>query len=118
MTHSYGARLFDQHAAMLAASGITPEHARTRGYVSVDTKKRLEDLDGTKEGRSVPGLLVPEAPQRTGRRGVTSTDRTSRERRNGKLVKYETPWQQRNGLDVPPGVGPPARRSDRAAVRH
>ena len=20
-------------------------------------------------------------------------------------VKYETPWQQRNGLDVPPGVG-------------
>ena len=24
--------------------------------------------------------------------------------RDGKPVKYETPWQQRNGLDIPPGV--------------
>ena len=26
--------------------------------------------------------------------------------RGGRPIKYETPWQQRNGLDVPPGVGP------------
>ncbi len=25
--------------------------------------------------------------------------------RDGRPVKYETPWQQRNGLDIPPGVG-------------
>jgi hypothetical protein len=24
---------------------------------------------------------------------------------NGKPVKYETPFQQRNGIDVPPGIG-------------
>lgn len=53
-----GPRLFDQHAAMLAASNITPEHARVRGYLSVDTKKQIEHLI-TKAGRNVPGLLVP-----------------------------------------------------------
>jgi hypothetical protein len=55
----YGASIFDQHAAMLEASKVTPEHALTRGYVSVDTKKRLEGVGVTKVGRNVPGLLVP-----------------------------------------------------------
>ena len=56
----YGLALFAQHAAMLAASAITPEHARARGYVSVDTKVRLEKLGITKAGRNIPGLLVPQ----------------------------------------------------------
>lgn len=54
-----GLALFPQHAQMLVASGITPEHARARGYVSVDTKRRLEGLGITPAGRNVPGLLVP-----------------------------------------------------------
>jgi len=101
----YGMALHANHAAMLAESGITPEHARDRGYVTVDTKVRLERLGITPPGRNVPGLLVPSL------RADGSTwgwqYRPDRPRlRNGKSVKYETPTKQRNGLDVPPGVGP------------
>jgi Domain of unknown function (DUF3854) len=42
---------------------------------------------------------VPTAPH-----GDTSAGPTSRDG-VGKPVKYETPYQQRNGLDIPPGVG-------------
>jgi hypothetical protein len=55
---SYGLSVFPQHATMLADSGIPPDHARARGYVSVDTKKRLERIGITKAGRNTPGLLV------------------------------------------------------------
>ena len=106
MADAYGTSLYPQHAASLAASGISPARARARGYVSVDTKKRLETLGITAAGRNVPGLLVPS------RRVVDGSVwgyqyRPDRPRaRDGKPVKYETPVGQRNGLDVPPGVGP------------
>ena len=103
---AYGARLLDQHAAILAASGITPEHARARGYVSVDTKKRLEDLKVVKSGRRVPGLLIPQLRQDGSTWGWQYRPDEPRRNGDGKPVKYETPWQQRNGIDVPPGVGP------------
>ncbi|MBA2559908.1 MAG: hypothetical protein H0V07_08475, partial [Propionibacteriales bacterium] len=51
---------FPQHADLLAASGITPDHARARGYIPVDTKVRLEGIGVTKAGRNVPGLLIPQ----------------------------------------------------------
>ena len=102
----YGARLFDQHAAMLAASAITPEHARARGYVSVDTKIRLEQLGVTKAGRNVPGLLVPMRDKAGEVWGYQYRPDGPRLNGTGKPVKYETPTGQRNGIDVPPGVGP------------
>jgi hypothetical protein len=74
---AYGSRLFDQHAAMLAASNITPEHARERGYVSVDTKKRVADIGVTPYGRNIPGLLVP-MRDNTAKFGVTNTGQTDR----------------------------------------
>lgn len=101
----YGAGLFTQHAAMLAESGITPEHARARGYVTVDTKSRLEHLRITAAGRQVPGLLVPQLRADGSTWGFQYRPDSPRQR-NGKTVKYETPTGQRNGLDVPPGVGP------------
>ena len=101
----YGLALFAQHAAMLAASAITPEHARARGYVSVDTKVRLEKLGITKAGRNIPGLLVPQRRKDGSTWGWQYRPDVPRER-GGKPVKCETPWNQRNGLDVPPGVGP------------
>ena len=103
--NDYGMSLFPQHAAVLVASGITPDHARRRGYVTVDTRQRLEDINVTKAGRRVPGLLVPS-------RRVDGTVWGYQYRpddprlRNGGVVKYETPSGQRNGIDVPPGVGP------------
>jgi hypothetical protein len=102
----YGIRLFDQHAAMLAASKITPEHARDRGYLSVDTKIRLEQLGVTKAGRNIPGLLVPQLRKDGSTWGYQYRPDVPRNNGNGKPVKYETPMNQRNGIDVPPGVGP------------
>ncbi len=96
--------LFAQHARMLAASGITPEHARARGYVTVDTKVRLERIGITPAGRAVPGLLVPSLRADGSTWGYQYRPDAPRQR-NGRAVKYETPSGQRNGLDVPPGVG-------------
>ena len=105
MTANYGMALFPQHAQMLAASGITPEHARARGYVTIDTKVRLDRLGITPSGRNIPGLLVPSLRVDGSVWGYQYRPDHPRER-SGKPVKYETPTKQRNGLDVPPGVGP------------
>lgn len=102
--NGFSMAFFDQHAKMLAASGITPEHAHARGYVSVDTKVRLEQIGVTPAGRRVPGLLVPQLRVDGSVWGYQYRPDSPRER-NGRPVKYETPTGQRNGLDVPPGVG-------------
>jgi hypothetical protein len=101
----YGARLFDQHAAMLGASAITPDHARSRGYVSVYTKIRLEQVGVTKAGRNVPGLLVPQLRKDGSTWGYQYRPDVPRLNGSGKPNKYETPVNQRNGMDVPPGIG-------------
>jgi pyrimidine operon attenuation protein/uracil phosphoribosyltransferase len=103
---SYGMGLFDQHQVMLAESKITPEHARARGYRSVDTKARLEVLGVTKAGRNVPGLLVPQLRKDGSTWGYQYRPDVPRLNGAGKPNKYETPVNQRNGIDVPPGVGP------------
>jgi hypothetical protein len=91
---------------MLAESRITPDHARERGYVTVDTKIRLEMLRITKAGRNVPGLLVPMRDKAGGVWGYQFRPDVPRLNGSGGPVKYETPVGQRNGIDVPPGVGP------------
>lgn len=95
--------LFPQHAEMLRASGITEAQADARGYRSIDTKKRLDDLNVTKAARKVPGLLVPMLRDDGSVWGYQYRPDEPR-LRDGKPVKYETPVGQRNGIDVPPGV--------------
>ena len=52
--------LAPHHLEMLAASGITPEHAARRGYETITDKRRLAELKIVTAARShVPGLLVP-----------------------------------------------------------
>ena len=105
---------------MLAASGITAEHAVVRGYETI-TDKRWFDTRKLK--------ITPAGPQRARPAGAAAPRPTARtwgyqyrpdnpRLRGGKLVKYETPWQQRNGLDVPPGVAADARRPGDPAVDH
>jgi hypothetical protein len=93
------------HLAMLAASGITPEHAAARGYETIEDRRRLAELGIVKSARNcVPGLLVPQLRADGSTWGYQYRPDEPR-LRDGKPVKYETPWQQRNGVDVPPDVG-------------
>jgi len=99
----YGAAIFLQHARMLAESAIDPEVAQERGYVSVDTKKRLESAGFADYQRRVPGLLIPVH----GVSGATHQYRPDKPRKvtsKGKVrfVKYETPGGSQMVLDVPP----------------
>ncbi|WP_373234862.1 DUF3854 domain-containing protein [Mycobacterium marinum] len=89
---------------MLIASGITPEHAALRGYETVTDTNRLAQLNIVRPGRRTPGLLVPMLRSDGSTWGYQYRPDDPR-LRDGKPVKYETPWQQRNGIDVPPGVG-------------
>ncbi|WP_156670145.1 DUF3854 domain-containing protein, partial [Mycobacterium sp. E3305] len=96
----------DNHAEMLARSGITPDWAASRGYESIDDKKRLAEAGITPAGRRVPGLLVPLLDVRGSVWGFQFRPDVPRIMQTGRIAKYETPSDQRNGLDVPPGVGP------------
>ena len=96
----YGLHIFPQHAALLAASAISPEVARERGYVSADTGTRLGQAGFAKSQRVVPSLLIP----------IYGTDGELRLHQNrpdnprldnGKPRKYETPWRKPICLDVP-----------------
>ncbi|GAA4098793.1 DUF3854 domain-containing protein [Actinomadura miaoliensis] len=103
MSH-YGAAIFPQHAALLEASAISSEVARARGYVSVDTKKRLENAGFERYQRSVPGLLIPLRRADGSVWGYQYRPDTPRTTPAGNTIKYETPKGQRNGIDVPIGI--------------
>ena len=95
------------HLAMLAASGITPDHAALRGYETIDRQApagRAEDRQGCPQPRPRPAGA--DAALRRLAPGATSTGPTIRGCATASSIKYETPWRQRNGLDFPPGVAP------------
>lgn len=93
-----------RHLEMLAASGIPLEHATARGYETITDSRRLAALKIVKAARScVPGLLVPMLRPDGSTWGYQYRPDIPR-LLDGKPVKYETPWQQRNGLDIPPGM--------------
>jgi hypothetical protein len=95
-----------EHLDMLAASGITPEHAELRGYETISDPRRLAMLGIAKGGQRTRGLLLPQLRVDGSTWGHQYRPDHPRER-NGKVVKYETPTAQRNGIDVPPGVAGP-----------
>jgi hypothetical protein len=101
---SYGLHIFPQHAALLEASAIDPQVARARGYVSVDTKTRLESVGFARYQRRVPALLIPQHRPDESVWGYQSRPDSPRETKAGAVVKYETPAGQRNGIDIPPGI--------------
>ena len=101
---SYGLHIFDQHAALLAASAVSPEVARERGYVSADTKKQLERYGFEPYQCRVPGLILPLHRADGSVWGYQLRADKPRVTKAGNVVKYETPKGQRNGIDIPPGV--------------
>jgi hypothetical protein len=98
----YGIAIFAQHAELLAASAIAPEVARERGYVSADTKPRLESLGFSKRAQQVPGLLIPIHGVTGEVVGHEYRPDLPRVTDAGKVRKYEKPYGAVNRLDVPP----------------
>ena len=99
--------LSDNHCEMLlAGSGIPPDLAASRGYESITDRKRLAEIGITPAGRRAPGLLIPLLDVRGSTWGYQYRPDSPRTLATGRTVKYETPTDQRNGLDVPVGVGP------------
>jgi hypothetical protein len=98
--------LADSHREALARSGIDPERAGSRGYETITDRARLAELGITPAGRRVPGLLVPLRDVRGAVWGYQYRPDAPRMTDAGRLIKYETPTGQRNGLDVPCGSGP------------
>src|SRR5690606_10638438 len=73
-------------------------------YVSVDTKKRLENAGFERYQRSVPGMLIPLRRADGSAWGYQYRPDSPRTTTAGNTIKYETPKGQRNGIDVPLGV--------------
>ena len=93
-----------EHLAMLAESGITAEFAMARGYETITDKRRLASLKITPAGHHVPGLLVP-GHRKDGSIAGYQYRPDNRRVKDGKPVKYESPYRQHNYIDVPPESG-------------
>jgi hypothetical protein len=100
----YALSILPQHQQLLAASAITREVADQRGYVSVDSRKQLQRYaKGFGNKCPVPGLLIP--LRRAGGSVWGYQYRPDAPRvMDGKPRKYETPWQQPGGIDVPVAI--------------
>jgi hypothetical protein len=100
-----GPMIAEHHLAMLAASGISEEFAIARGYETITDHRPLGVLRIVTAARKhVPGLLVPMLRVEGSTWGYQYRPDVPRCDSFGRPIKYETPYEQRNGLDVPPGV--------------
>lgn len=106
--------LSDEHLGWLAASGVTEEHARRRGYRTVRWNDEADRclLLGTgftkrQYGRIEykPGLLIPLLDKRGGGWGWQLRNFTPDTGLDSLWAKYHSPPGQFLHVDVPPGVG-------------
>ena len=99
----YGLALFAQHSELLTASAISPEVARERRYVSVDTRAQLKRYNDRFSSKCpVPGMLIPLRRLDGSVSGYQYRPDAPRIM-DGRPRKYETPFQP-GCIDVPPGV--------------
>jgi Domain of unknown function (DUF3854) len=95
------------HLEMLAASGITAEHAEARGYGTITDLSRLRELGFARRHQRVPGLLVPGHRIDGSIPGYQYRPDNPAPSTNGRPpAKYVSPSKQPNYIDVPPGAGP------------
>lgn len=100
-------RVAAHHLEMLADSGISREFAKLRGYRTIrESESELLQKLGFSDlaAGCVPGLAVPLLDLQGNRWGLQYRPDNPYQL-NGKTAKYTTPIGQRNGIDVPPGVG-------------
>lgn len=101
----YGSALFDDHAALLEASGVSVDVARERGYLTVDTKAEMGRRGFGAAQRRVPALLIPLHDVWGDVAGYQARPDVPR-MVDGKAVKYETPIGKRMVVDCHPRVRP------------
>src|SRR5208282_394355 len=97
-----GARLAGSHVALIRASAITPEVSRARGYRTIEVKARLSDKGFSPAQRLVPGLLIPMFNARAECVSYQWRPDEPRHDRDGKPIKYETPYGSRVVIDIHP----------------
>ena len=101
----YALSVLPQHQTLLQDSAIDPEVARERGYVSVDEKTMLLRHNGKfSKASRVPGLLIPLHRADGSVWGHQYRPDAPKADKAGRSWKYETPWQQPGGIDVPPAI--------------
>ena len=103
---AWGSGIYDHHRKMLEASGITPEHARARGYRSIDGDNR-KLLAATKIPKAAwqkrDGLYIP-LLRIDGEIGSHQYRPDEPRIIDGKPQKYEAEWRVAPMIDFPPGV--------------
>ncbi len=98
---SYTMAVLPQHQRLLAESGIDPAVAYERGYRTADTKSLMAGHGFADYQRNVPALVIPLHNVHGEQYGVQARPDYPREKQ-GKEVKYETPDDQEQHLDVHP----------------
>lgn len=101
----YGGALFEQHAAKLAASGVSVEIARERSYRTVDTKAMLKSMGFGDAQQRTPALVIPLRSVWGDNAGYQIRPDDPRYI-GGRAVKYETVLGQKLVIDVHPRVRP------------
>src|SRR5215210_2867664 len=97
-------RLSEQHRRMLLEeSGIERRVAEARGYRTVEKKVELEKLGFGRAQRNVPALLMPVFSPAG--EVILHQSRPDEPRiKDGKALKYETPYGSRMTIDVHPSM--------------
>jgi hypothetical protein len=95
--------LLPEHAALIAASAISSEVASARGYRSATSEKELADL-GFSKAQRLPGLVFPVRDVNGSIAFYQLRPDQPRLAKNGKAIKYETPYGAALVVDVPPAA--------------
>ena len=100
-------KLSHAHHAHLAASAILDEVVERRGYMTITTYQQLTERGfSSVQSRHAPGLGIPLWTVEGEQQGWQFRPDTPRVDRQGKMIKYETPYKGRLSLDIHPMVQP------------
>src|SRR5713101_5164816 len=95
--------LLPHHQKLLDGSAISPEVAAARGYESEDAVDALAGYGFTEAQRRVPALVIPVYTV-DGIVAFRQTRPDEPRKKDGRVIKYETPAGAHMVIDVPPGA--------------
>lgn len=97
--------LDSSHARQLAQSALTESTIQQRGYATLSQRERLRECGfSPAQQRRIPGLLLPLWNVRGEQQGWQYRPDTPRQTKEGRILKYETPYGMRMMLDIHPSM--------------